>query len=244
MDLFEGLDSLAEGEFEIYPVGKAQPHDIGIVFLILERGCPFGELVEVHVKKVDGELPVKITEFIFPVLRGRKPLWKFFEIPFVVRAVVIDALVDTEVLTILDGLERMSAVGALEFERRNDFFSVHKGLSTDLAFKLPATAGVVINIVMRGTAERTDGIRRDCTLLAIVWFDRLYGLAVPETVVLIPKQPVLFYEGLDDGQLIRKEFLIFGAVEFIMSPLSERDISSDKENKPADLAILFLNDVK
>ena len=67
MDLFECLYRLAQGELQVHPVREAQPHDLGIVFLIYERGCPFRELVKVHVKEVDRELPVKIVEFIFPV---------------------------------------------------------------------------------------------------------------------------------------------------------------------------------
>ena len=45
MDLFEGLYRLAQGELQVYLVSKAQPHDIGIVFLIFERGRSFRELV-------------------------------------------------------------------------------------------------------------------------------------------------------------------------------------------------------
>ena len=67
MDLFHGLDGLSEGELEIYPVREAQARDVGIVFLIFERGCPFGQLVQIHVKKVDGELAVKVAELVFPV---------------------------------------------------------------------------------------------------------------------------------------------------------------------------------
>ena len=52
MDLFEGLYSLPKGELEVHPVREAQPHDIGIVFLIFERGCPFGELFRSMSKKL------------------------------------------------------------------------------------------------------------------------------------------------------------------------------------------------
>ena len=67
MDFFQSLDSLAERQFEIDMVGKTQSHDIGIVFLIFERGCPFWELVQIHVKEVDRELTVKVAELVFPV---------------------------------------------------------------------------------------------------------------------------------------------------------------------------------
>ena len=45
MDFFESLYCLAQGELQVHPVREAQPHDIGIVFLIFERGCPLRELV-------------------------------------------------------------------------------------------------------------------------------------------------------------------------------------------------------
>ena len=67
MDFFHSLYSLAKRQFEVYTVGKAQSHDIGIVLLILERGCPFRKLIQIHVEEVHGELAVKIAQFIFPV---------------------------------------------------------------------------------------------------------------------------------------------------------------------------------
>ena len=45
VDLFESLYRLAQGELQVYPVRETQPHDIGIVFLVFERGSPFRELV-------------------------------------------------------------------------------------------------------------------------------------------------------------------------------------------------------
>ena len=124
------------------------------------------------------------------------------------------------------------------------FFLGYKGLSVDLALKLAMAAGVVVNILMGCTTKRAYGICWDRALLAFVRLDRFYGFTITETIVFIPELPVLFDERLDNGQFIRKEFLVFWAGEFIMGPLLERDISADKENKPADLAILFLNDIK
>ena len=169
---------------------------------------------------------------------------KLFQIPLVVRAVIIDTFVNTEVFTVFDRLECMPAVRAPEFERGNNVFSGNKGLPADLALELTAAARVVINILMGCAAKRAYGICWDCTLLAFVRLDRFYGFAIAETVILVPEFPVLFDEGLDDRQFVREEFLILRAVDFIMGPLFERDVSADKENKPADLAILFLNDVK
>jgi len=117
-------------------------------------------------------------------------------------------------------------------------------LTADLAFELTATTGVIIEVLMRSTAEGTYGIFRDSAGLAILSFDRFNCFAVAKPVILVPEQPVLFDERLNDRQLIREEFLVFGAVDLIMSPLFERNVSADKENKPANSVVLFLNDSK
>ena len=44
-----------------------------------------------------------------------------------------------------------------------------------------------------------------------------------------------FFQGLfDDRELVREELLVFRAVKLLMSPLLERDVSTEKENKPAE----------
>jgi len=129
-------------------------------------------------QKIDRELLVKIAKLIFPVIGRWKVSRKLFQISFVVGAVVIDAFVNTEVLPVFDRLEGMTAVRALEFQRRCNFFTIDEGLSTDFAFELSTTTVVIVDIRMWGTAERTDGICRDITSLAFLGFDRLYGFAI------------------------------------------------------------------
>lgn len=111
MDLFQRLHSLPKEKPEVYPVGKAQSHDVGIVFLVFEGGSPLGELVQVHIKEVDGELAIKVTELILPVFRLWQVLGKLFKIPFVVGAVIVDAFMDTEMFPVFDRLE---GIGILE----------------------------------------------------------------------------------------------------------------------------------
>lgn len=123
------------------------------------------------------------------------------------------------------------------------FFASNESLSADFALKLSTAAGVVIDIDVRGTTERADGICGDAVGFAFVWADWRYGLAVAEAVIFVPELPVPD-ERFDDGKFIREEFLVLWAVEFIMSPLFERDVFADEENKPADLFVLFLNDSK
>ena len=37
------------------------------IFFILERGCPFGELIQIHIEEVHGELPVELPQLVLPV---------------------------------------------------------------------------------------------------------------------------------------------------------------------------------
>jgi len=107
--------------------------------------------------------------------------------------------VDTEVFPVFNRLKGMLAVRALEFQRGCDFFTVDKGLPADFAFELSASAAVIVDILMRCTAERASDIRGDIMGVAFLGFDRLFDLAITETVVFVPEQPVLFDKGLDDG---------------------------------------------
>ena len=109
---------------------------------------------------------------------------------------------------------------------------------------MTASTGIIVDVLMWSPAKRAHDIFRNGAGLTFVSFDWFHGFSVTESVVLVPEYPVLFDEGLDDRKLISEEFLVLRAVDFIMSPLFQRNISADKENKPADLLILFLNDVK
>lgn len=145
---------------------------------------------------------------------------------------------------VFDGLESMAAVRTLEFYRSGNLFASNEGLAAYFALKLTMTTIVIINVVMWSTAKRADGIFRDIVLFAFLRFDRLKDVAITQTIVFNPKLPVLFDKGFDDGKFVCGKFLIGRAVDFIMSPLFERDISADKENKPANLLMLFLNNSK
>lgn len=136
---------------------------------------------------------------------------------------------DTEVLAVFDWLQGMAAVGALELQGSSYFLTVDKGLVIDLAFELFTSAGVIIDVLMRSTAEGACGIFRNSAGLAFLCFHRFDCFAVAKTVILIPELPVLFDERLDDGQPIGKELLVFGTVEFIMSAFFQRNISADEK---------------
>ena len=151
---------------------------------------------------------------------------------------------NTEVFAVFYRLEGMSTVGAEQLKRGSHFFASDKGLAADLAFELATAAGIVVDVLMRSSAERADSVFGNRTGLALVRLDWFHSFSIAEPVVLVPELPILLDEWFDDGQFVGKEFLVFGAEGFIVGPLPERDISADEKNKPADLAILFLNDVK
>lgn len=147
-------------------------------------------------------------------------------------------------LTIFYRLKGMTAVGTLKLKWSSYFLAIDKGLAADFAFELSTTTSIVVDVLMRSSAKRARDIFRNSTVLTFLSFYRFHGFAITEQVVFVPESPVLFDEGFDDRKLISEEFLVLRTVDFIMSPLFQRNISADKENKPADLLILFLNDVK
>lgn len=241
MDILKSLCGFAQGKAEVYPVRETKAHDVCTVPFKAERGCPFRELVEFHVEEVDGELPVEIAELILPVVGLREIRRKLFEIVPIKGALVIDALMYAEMFPVLDRLKSMSAVRTLEVERCSHFLAIHKGLTTDLAFELSASTGIIVDVIVRGTAKRADGIFGNGTNFAFLSFDWHDRFAIAEAVVFVPELPVLFDKGLDDRESVGGEFLILRTMNFVMSPLLERDVSADEENKPANLLRLFLN---
>ena len=77
---------------------------IGIILFILERGCPFWKLPQIHIKEVHRELAVEVAQLVLPVVCLWKVFGKFFQIPPVIGAVVVNAFVDTEVFPVFDWL--------------------------------------------------------------------------------------------------------------------------------------------
>lgn len=102
-------------------------------------------MTEIRVEGVDRELSVEIAQFIFPVFCPGKAFRKFFKISLVIRAVVIDAFVNTQVLTVFDWLKGVTAVGSLELKRSSHFFASDKGLTAELAFELSTPTGIIID---------------------------------------------------------------------------------------------------
>lgn len=74
------------------------------------------------------------------------------------RALWADTLVQSKKLTVFFRDEGMSAVGADKTDRSGDKVPGNEGLSADFTLVLTVAAVVIVEIVMRGTAERADDI--------------------------------------------------------------------------------------
>ena len=89
-------------------------------------------------------------------------------------------------------------------------------------------AGTVIrNITFRAAVDRTN-------FLTVTFFEVRDKFFVSPVLTKI----------CDQGKFINLEFLIFGGMRIIVSPLSERNISADKVDKPAVLQVKVLNNRK
>ena len=133
----------------------------------------------------------------------------------------------------------MPAVRVHEADRRSDHLPGDEGLPTDLALVLSVSAIVIIEIVVRSAAERTDGILRDG--FPVTALDRPDGFAILPGVVFQEELPVVFDKGLDDREAVSGRLLVFRGVVSIEGPLLERAISAEKVQEPANIFVLFLN---
>lgn len=177
--------------------------------------------------------------FIFTVILIQMFFINLGEVMQIEGALRVDAFVDAEELAVLFGDEGVSAVRADETDRRGDNLPRDERLATDLALVLSVAAIVIIEIMVRGATEGTDNLLRDGFPVAPL--DGSDGFAIFPEVELEEELPVLFDEGLDDGEAVSGKFLVFRRVGIIESPLLERDISADEVQEPANGFILFLN---
>lgn len=93
------------------------------------------------------------------------------QIALVVRAFGIHTLVDSETGTVLNRYEYMSAVRTSVVNRLCVYFTAYECGSTDLALVLTFTTVVIVKILVRSTANRTEFIIRH--LMTAAAFDRL-----------------------------------------------------------------------
>ena len=160
--------------------------------------------------------------FVFAIILSKIFPIHFFKIVEIVRTFWIDAFMYAEELTIFFGNECISAVRTGKAKRCCNDFTGAEGLSTDFALILTVATIIVVNVVMRSSTQRADGIFRNGFTIAAL--NRFKWFAILSLIVFGKKLPVLFDKGFDDRKFINLEFLILGRMGIIGSPLFERNV--------------------
>ena len=109
--------------------------------------------------------------------------------------------------------------------------------------QLSSFSVIAVKIRLWGTAGRAGAVFRDVAFLTSG--DGFYLNTVAVIKVRNQETPVpLMLDDLDFWKFVHFELLIFWRMGIIESPLLKRDISTDKVNKPANLFMLVLNELK
>ena len=199
--------------------GQAQPHDVGIEVTELQGRRIRRQRRKIHAEEVNGEFTVDVVEFVTPLTMFFFQVFRIdlAKVVDVERALRIDTLVDPEELAALLCDQGMVAVWALQGERLSGIGTSDESLPAYLAFIFAATTGVVVDVLMRGTAYRTDyGLRDSFSVPATDGLEQLFVLPF---IVLEQELPVLFFKWDDDGRNIDSELLVLWRMAVIKSPL-------------------------
>ena len=241
IEIHESLGRFPQGKPEVDVQGKAEPHDVGIVLAETQGRGVLRETFKGHPEEVNVEFPVNVMELVIaPAVRGIGI--HFFEVVFVVGAVLVDAFPDNKEFPVLHRDESMSAERAAQFKRLVETVVLRgKHRTADLTQELAFGAIVVVKVLGRGITARTACIGRDPAFAAPS--DRLEFTTVVSALVFTPEMlPVLLLQRNDSGKLIRFEFLVFWGVDLVMNPLLKRNIFADKIEKPELLTIKIIDD--
>ena len=90
----------------------------------------------------------------------------FLQIMEVIRAMRVHTLMDDEVFPLLFGCESLPTVRAQQTGRGGDEITGTEGLAADLALILAVAAVVIVDKVVRGTAQMADDIIGDRVAIA------------------------------------------------------------------------------
>ena len=120
----------------------------------------------------------------------------------------------------------MSAVRAEKSHGLSHRITGREGLSTDFALILSITAIIVVDEMMRCATQRA--YRIFWNTFSITTLYRFQRFVIFPVIVFKEKLPVLFDKSFDNRKFIHFEFLIFGRMGIVESPLFKWNISADK----------------
>ena len=166
-----------------------------------------------------------------------------FQVVEVIGAFGINALMDDKVFPVFFGNKGISTVRAAQLHGREAAFRRRKSGSTDLTEELAFGAVIPVKKRFRGVTAWAGAVVRDVTFRAAT--DGADFLTITFFVVRDKffVSPVLAEVG-NQREFINLEFLVFGGMGIIKSPLLERNISADKADQPAVLLVKVLNNRK
>ena len=241
IEIHESLGRFPQGKPEVDVQGKAEPHDVGVVLAETQGRGVLRETLKGHPEEVNVEFPVNVMELVIaPAVRGIGI--HFFEVVFVVGAVLVDAFPDNKEFPVFHRDESMSAERAAKLKRLVETVVLRgEHRAADLAQELAFGTIVAVEVLGRGVTAGASRIGRNTAFAAPA--DRSELAAVVGALVFTPEVlPVLFLQGDDPWELIRFELLVLWGMCLIISPLLERDVSADKTEKPAFLIIKIIDD--
>ena len=153
---------------------------------------------------------------------------------------------DAEVLAVFLMDKTVIAMGTFQDSSfgKAVILSWRKACLADLAQNLAFLFAIIPHkIVHRGITGRTGALLWDIAFHTAK--NGADGFVITPFVVRDEILPVpILLIGYDFWKFINLEFLVFGRMGIIKSPLLEWDVSTDKVKKPADLFMLVLNVLK
>ena len=144
----------------------------------------------------------------------------------IVGALGVDTFVDDEVLPVFLMDQGMAAVGTFQYHWFTGMGAGLKILPTDFTLEFTAAAVVVIDVLMRGTADRTDRIFRNG--FSISTLNRADNLVITPFIISKQELPVLLFKNFNNRKFIHLKFLILGRMGVVKRPLFQGDVSADK----------------
>lgn len=165
--------------------------------------------------------------FIFTVVLFEVLFIDFFEVVKIIRALWIYAFMNDEMFPVFLRDESVATMRASKFDGREATFIRREMGVTDFAEKLSFGTIILIKERFWSITTRTAAAVRDIEGRATTDGKDLLTVAFFVVRNEIFERTILA-EVRDQGKIINLEFLIFGRMGIIKSPLSERKVSTDK----------------
>ena len=214
MDILQCLGGLPQGQAEIYPVGQAQGHDIGVVPAELQRGRILWKGGNVHPEEIYREFAVDVMQlvFVFAVFFLKVILVYLLQVMKIVRALRVDTFVDDEVFTVLLAGKGVRTVRAFQGKLFGKTVLIRgKPSAADLAQELSGFTVISVQVGLGSLTEGAGTVFRDITFGAAP--DRGDRLAILPGVIAVEVFPVPVLMVVNDlWELVHLELLIFGRV--------------------------------